>query len=183
MTKRLPLTMLAILLIALLAGLGVAYGLWSEKLTIFGTVNTGEVNVEFGTISIVEKVETPNGVVNEPPDKASAANCSYEIKYAGTDWEELAITTQGAYPSWHCIVTFEVKSTGSVPVHIYRPDPVQGRNWVTFDDCYDDDTQLHQGDSASCTMTIHFTNDDNLAEKSTYYFTYQIEARRWNEPR
>ena len=122
MNKRLPLGLLAILLIVLLAGVGVAYGLWSETLTIDGTVNTGEVNVKFGDVNIKEGVAV-NGklTIPEPSEKANAANCSYEIKGERTDSETLVITTEGAYPSWHCFVTYEVVSTGNVPVHIDKP--------------------------------------------------------------
>lgn len=187
MNKRLPLGLLAILLIVLLAGVGVAYGLWSETLTIDGTVNTGEVNVKFGDVNIKEGVAV-NGklTIPEPSEKANAANCSYEIKGAGTDSETLVITTEGAYPSWHCFVTYEVVSTGNVPVHIYQPKVASNHNnysWVTFEQCYKDDTQLHYNETAECTILIHFTNDDNLNENSVYTFLYQIEARQWNEPR
>ncbi|MEN4011562.1 MAG: hypothetical protein ROW48_05980 [Bellilinea sp.] len=123
MNKRLPFGLLAILLIVLLAGIGVAYGLWSETLTIDGTVNTGEVNVEFVSQPVVyEGVQIGEGPVGpEPPLKASAASCTADIKGAGADGETLVITTTDAYPSWHCFVYFKVKSTGSVPVHVYKP--------------------------------------------------------------
>lgn len=122
MNKRLPLGLLAILLIVLLAGIGVAYGLWSETLTIDGTVKTGDVNVGFGRVTITEGVAVDGKLqIPEPTEKKDAANCYYEIKDAGTDSETLVITTAGAYPSWHCFVTYEVESTGSVPVHIDKP--------------------------------------------------------------
>ncbi|GIV64176.1 MAG: hypothetical protein KatS3mg045_1515 [Bellilinea sp.] len=186
MNKRLPLGLLAILLIVLLAGVGVAYGLWSETLTIDGTVNTGEVNVKFGTVQIEEGVAV-NGdePESEPPGKEGAANCSYKITDRNTDSETLEITATGAYPSWHCFVTFDVKSTGTVPVHIYQPEVASntGLAWVEIKDCYENDTQLHKNESASCTILIHFTNDDGVTENNNYTFLYQIEARQWNEPR
>jgi len=124
MTKRLPLAFLAILLIVLLAGLGVAYGLWSETLTIEGTVNTGNVDVQFADVSIEEKVYDYNvrQEISEPQAKANAANCTYQITGTGTDNETLVITAQGAYPSWRCYVHFSVESIGSVPVHVFRPE-------------------------------------------------------------
>lgn len=182
MTKRLPLAFLAILLIVLLAGLGVAYGLWSETLTIEGTVKTGDVDVEFVND---QKTELVNGG-SEPSEKANAANCTVSIIDQPEDNSALEITVTGAYPSWSCVVAFEVKSVGSVPVHIYKPDPLEGYQnpeWVVSEECYDDDTQLHQGDTAACKLVIHFTNNDQVSEKSTYTFGYFIEARQWNEPR
>ncbi|GAP09570.1 hypothetical protein BECAL_00714 [Bellilinea caldifistulae] len=122
MNKRLPLGFLAILLIVLLAGVGVAYGLWSETLTIDGIVNTGEVNVGFRNVNVEEGVAV-NGILTkpEPKEKADAANCYTEILNKGFDNETLQVTTKGAYPSWHCFVTYEVVSTGNVPVHINKP--------------------------------------------------------------
>jgi len=209
MNKRLPLGLLAILLIVLLAGVGVAYGLWSETLTIDGTVNTGEVNVKFGTITKSEKVQINFAPpVDEPKEKAEAANCEYTIKGAGTDGETLVITTTGAYPSWHCIVEFDVVSTGSVPVHVYTPQKISGPTWkdLKITDCkkvklaqgveaFEDNVcegvecpptqwwQLHKDDALRCKLTIHFTNDDKVDENATYTFVYKIEARQWNEPR
>ncbi|MEW6180657.1 MAG: hypothetical protein AB1522_12110 [Chloroflexota bacterium] len=209
MNKRLPLGLLSILLIVLLAGVGVAYGLWSETLTIDGTVNTGDVNVEFGKITKSEKVQINFAPpVDEPKEKADAANCSYEVKGATTDSETLVITTEGAYPSWHCIVEFDVVSTGSVPVHVYTPQKISGPSWkdLKITDCrkvkltdmaesFEGDYcagvecsptlwwQLHKGDALRCKLTIHFTNDDKVNEKDTYQFVYKIEARQWNEPR
>ena len=188
MNKRLPLGLLAILLIVLLAGVGVAYGLWSETLLIAGTVRTGEVDVQFTDIQVTEKVGTPDGVVDEPEEKAAAANC-YAVMAtvpAGNP-ETLAIAVTGAYPSYHCYVEFAVQSTGSVPVHIYQPEAVvpgpTNPEWVKLLNCYENDTQLHKDETAFCTILIHFTNADNVEEKQTYLFKYQIEARQWNEPR
>ena len=45
--KSLPVGTLFIVLVIMLALLGVGYALWSETLTISGTVSTGEVDVEF----------------------------------------------------------------------------------------------------------------------------------------
>ena len=49
--KSLPVGTLFIILVIALALMGVGYALWSETLTISGTVNTGEVDVEFLNIS------------------------------------------------------------------------------------------------------------------------------------
>lgn len=187
MNKRLPLGLLAILLIVLLAGVGVAYGLWSETLLIAGTVKTGDVDVAFSDITVTEKVGTPSGLIDEPEVKANAANCyAVMATVPSGNPETLAISVEGAYPSYHCFVTFKVKSIGSVPVHIYQPEPTsttQNPKWVKLQDCYQNDLQLHKGQAASCTILIHFTNDDDVNENGFYIFKFQIEARQWNEPR
>ena len=45
--KALPIGTIFMILVIALAFLGVGYALWSETLTISGTVSTGEVDVEF----------------------------------------------------------------------------------------------------------------------------------------
>jgi len=52
--KSLPVVSLALILVLVLAGSGVAYGLWSEKLEISGTVYTGEVDVAFSGPYVTE---------------------------------------------------------------------------------------------------------------------------------
>jgi predicted ribosomally synthesized peptide with SipW-like signal peptide len=195
MTKRLPLAFLAILLIVLLAGLGVAYGLWSETLTIEGTVNTGNVDVQFANVSITEKVvdyfsDGPYGMEKpEPHEKANAANCYFRIDNVGTDNETLVVWTEGAYPSWRCYVDFSVKSIGSVPVHVFPPVRINVPNmnnnlpeafWCEFPP-NKNYKQLHLNDTLTCHIKIHFHNDEGIQENSTYNFKYTITAKQWNE--
>jgi hypothetical protein len=198
MMKRLPLTMLAMLLIVLLAGLGVAYGLWSETLTIDGTVKTGNVDVEFTNVSLEEKVvdyfwDGPFGTEKpEPSEKASAANCYYRIDNQGKDNETLVIWTEGAYPSWRCYVHFDVKSTGSVPVHVFEPKLISQQDddlpeafWCDFGTQTSSQVpkykQLHTEQALTCHIKIHFHNNEGIQENSRYTFKYTITAKQWNE--
>jgi hypothetical protein len=47
MTRRIPLVVLAAIMLFVLSTIGVAYALWAEALTIDGTVYTGEVYGEW----------------------------------------------------------------------------------------------------------------------------------------
>ncbi len=206
MTKRLPLAFLAVLLIVLLAGLGVAYGLWSETLTVSGTVNTGDVDVQFTGVKTWEKVYDYNQgkEIDEPLPKKDAANCKWAIQEAGTDKETLVVTAEGAYPSWRCYVEFYIQSVGSVPVHVFKPEGAAGNptwpeiscdftksyaatesaseglnwGWPPQPPSY---IQLHKSEKVRCQLKVHFDNEDGVAEKSTYTFTYTILAKQWNE--
>jgi hypothetical protein len=197
MNKRLPLGLLAILLIVLLAGIGVAYGLWAETLTIDGTVNTGEVDVNFGMIDVKEMVSIDGAdpvLESLYPSKVGAANCDIEVEFPLADDPTLEVTVTGAYPSWHCIVDFEIKSVGSVPVHVYLPeadDDEDNPGWAV-PECDDIDPvdgyiQLHENEIVDCQLVIHFTNEDYedglVDEGEEYTLLYTIEARQWNEPR
>lgn len=207
MTKRLPLAFLAILLIVLLAGLGVAYGLWSETLTISGTVNTGNVDIAFVSPPSVAEYINGKPETEWPKEKWDAANCEASVSSNGN---QLTILAKGAYPSWTCAVTFQVISNGSVPVHVSKPKKISGPNWpdlqvtdckkiagkteITTPDgeetCTEADTskcpppqywQLHTGDMLQCKLTIHFTNDDNVSQNAEYKFIYTVIGKQFNE--
>jgi len=182
--KSLPVVAIAMLLVIALATMGLAYGLWSETLTIDGTVYTGEVDVGLSLVQVDEWVTLLPGGQNipEPDEKADAANCSAELKDTDPSdgYELLEITASGAYPSWHCSVKFDVHNLGNVPVLIHQPKQESGPTWVGLDGCYANETQLEQGEQAFCTILIHFDNDE-ADENTTYTFEYTILAHQWNE--
>ncbi len=80
--KKLPVGTMFLVLVIALAFLGVGYALWSETLTISGTVTTGEVDVEFSQHPVEECVDV-NGVLTcpEPPEKADCRQL-----YGGMAW-------------------------------------------------------------------------------------------------
>ena len=186
-----------LVLVIALAAVGVGYALWSETLTIQGTVQTGEVDVEFSQHPVEECVDVA-GVgdclpeVTDDWDKSAAADCS--VEWLGSEGEDpsldnganlLQVSVTGMYPSYHCKVNFDVTSTGNVPVHVWQPEPTGDiPEWVATDfDCYEDGVQLHQGGTTGiCTIDIHFTNDTAPEENSgPYTFGWTILATQWNE--
>lgn len=185
MNKRLPLGLLAILLIVLLAGVGVAYGLWSETLTIDGTVNTGEVDVGFSGPYVSEWVEVNEQPQLEPKEKDEFAECyaeAVDLDSQSDGKEGIEITVKGAYPSYHCAVKFDVSNIGTVPVHITKPKAGETNpKWVEVNACYPQWYQLHPGKSVWAWILIHFTNNDDVKENGEYTFTFTIDALQWNE--
>jgi hypothetical protein len=191
--RSLPIGALFMALVVMLALLGVGYAFWSETLTIEGTVYTGEVDVEFSTYDPVECVDTQAGLCqDEPEEKDAATTCT--VEWVGPDndsnsdngYDQLLVTVNGMYPSYHCKVSFDVTSTGTVPVHVKLPEPTSDvPEWVAtdFETCYADSIQLHQGESTDpCMIDIHFTNDQAPPEDSgPYTFGWTILAHQWNE--
>jgi predicted ribosomally synthesized peptide with SipW-like signal peptide len=181
-----------LILVIALAAVGVGYALWSETLTITGTVQTGEVDVQFSQYPAEECIDI-QGVLTcpEPPEKAAAANCTVAWSNTSTDPNDnganlLQVTVTGMYPSYHCKVGFDVTSTGNVPVHVWLPKAVGATPaWVAtnFQSCYADGFQLHQGQSTGkCTIDIHFTNDQAPPENSgPITFGWTILATQFNE--
>lgn len=156
-------------IVVMLAMVGVGSALWSEVMDISGTVQTGDVNVEW---SLGDIFENDHGKEVAECDALLSENL-------------LEIVIGGGYPSYECWVSFDVHSVGTVPVHIYHPQwtvlpPTEA---VTFSvvDCYEEDTQLHPDEQAFCTLYIHV--EQEASQSDTYVFEGFLEARQFNEPR
>jgi hypothetical protein len=175
--KKSIVVVVALALLAL-ASLGVGYGLWSKTLFINGVVQTGNVDAELSLEAVWDNEEIKD-----------VGNCwaTLENSTANGQANSLYIGVENAYPSYECWVEFDVHSTGSIPVHIYRPDwldlpPENEVNvYVIEDMCYVDDTQLHQSDRAFCVIYIHVKQE--AMQNAEYVFYGEIEARQFNEPR
>ena len=107
-------------LIMTLVVMGSAMAMWSDSLKIKSVINTGNVDVEFGSIS----TNDPEGS-NDPGYGIDVATCyagKVEIENedngnpTGDDDLDLNITIVSSYPSYNCTVTFEVRNTGTIPV-------------------------------------------------------------------
>jgi hypothetical protein len=104
--KSLPISIALILLIAL-ATVGLAYGAWTETLTINGNVTTGTFDPSF----------QPNGAwFNEYGDTANAASCTAEVS---ADGQNLTITIANAYPGYSCEGGASILNLGTVPATIH----------------------------------------------------------------
>lgn len=193
--KSMPIGVLFMILVIALALLGVGYAFWSETLTIQGTVQTGEVDVEFSTYDPVECVDTQAGLCQEEPTlKDAAAECVAKFEGPVVDPndpsnsgpDKLLVTVTGMYPGYHCKVSFDVTSTGNVPVHVKLPKAAPTNpTWIKpdFSGCYQDGVQLHQGQSTGkCTIDLAFTNATAPIENSDpIIFGWTILAHQWNE--
>ena len=152
--------LIAILIIAL-ALVGVGYGLWFEDFKIHGEVTTGDLDVGFSDPGIVEwftdqddnaKAVRYQGVSYptrlEP--KFDTVSCTYEYETdvdlpdspepgVDTGEEFLRINITGAYPSYHCLVSFDVTSFGTVPIHLTEPalsPDSETEDWVATKVCF-----------------------------------------------
>ena len=138
-----------------LAGLAAGYALWFETLEIHGTVNTGSLDIGLSHNPITGITENDHG--------KDVAECSASLSTGGNGEPNgaLMITIDTGYPSYECWITFDVHSNGTIPVHIHQPE-FNGPNidvGVDIDvdvvNCYAQDTQLHEGNQAWCTIRVH----------------------------
>ena len=200
------LTTTAIATLAVLIAVGVAFALWADVLKIHVEVNTGNVDVEFGSYSVKEYVGFPASgggwdfkEEGSDPEAKDVADCQVALQEvedeesgspstAGDNDLDLVITISNGYPGYKCEVTFEVKNTGSIPVKLYFFDEDGNRLTPTFtiDDAVtctldgEDGAQVHPDESA--TYTLSCVVEQSASEYAQYMTQIYIQARQWNEP-
>jgi hypothetical protein len=173
--KSLPFGIALVLLIAL-ASLGLAYGAWTETLTINGNVTTGTFDPQFYGM----------GVFYEE-DPADAATCTITNTPL-----EVTISIQNAYPGFHCEGGGTIQNYGSVPVTIHDwPEapstpfltvylhntsmavvPDGGSFVIPVDDPLINGYTVYGGISFDFTMPASETGSEGL----DYDFTYTLQA-------
>jgi len=203
------LTTTAIATLAVLIAVGVAFALWADVLKIHIEVNTGDVDVQFGSYSVKEYVGFPSdggwSFVEEgsDPEAKDVGQCAVTLEdieneeedsglgtSAGDNDLDLVITISNGYPGYKCEVTFEVVNTGSIPVKLYFFDEDGNRLMLpatfTFDDAVtctldgEDGAQVHPDESA--TYTLSCVVEQSASEDAQYMTQIYIQARQWNEP-
>jgi hypothetical protein len=203
------LTTTAIATLAVLIAVGVAFALWADVLKIHIEVNTGEVDVEFGSWSVKEYVGFPSdggwNYVEEgsDPEAKDVADCEVMLQDiedeeedsglgtpAGNDDLDLKIIISNGYPGYKCEVTFEVVNRGTIPVKLYFFDMNGNRLMLpatfTLDNAVMctldgvDGAQVHPGDSE--TYTLSCAVKQSAEENAQYSTQIYIQARQWNEP-
>lgn len=177
--RFLPVGMLSLLLVMALASIGVAYTMWSEELWIYGTVETGGVDVEFSGPHVWENDHGKD-----------VAECGAEI------WDnQLNIWVWNGYPSYECWVDYDIHNIGSIPVHVYGPEwwwfpPANEVTVETWCDCPCgegvenctgcDVIQLHHSETVWCHVYIHV--EQEAVQWGWYDFQGYIVAHQFNEP-
>ena len=196
------LTTTAIATLAVLIAVGVAFALWADVLKIHIEVNTGNVDVQFGSWSVTEYVGFPDGnggwsFVQEgsDPEAKDVAQCTVTLQEvadeesgspssAGDNDLDLVITISNSYPGYKCEVTFEVMNSGSVPVkgptYVDLLSPyTDGHILVEHDISTAACVQLHPGDKQ--TFTVNITVLQGAEEQTTYTVQIHLRYDQWNE--
>jgi hypothetical protein len=180
---------LGVVTVVALASLAVGYALWSKTLYISGTVNTGTVDIGWSPVTFEGD--------SEPVEKDYS-----DIDCTIID-DTIYVDVYDAYPSIWYACSFDVTSTGTVPVHFYPiewtglpltgvdvvlaggaitgldPAPAQ-QSPVPFDFA---GVQLHQGDSQDLTIYVHFANEADLPQGTDNAITFSgtLVGGQWNE--
>jgi len=179
----------ALFLVSVLAltAVGTSYAMWSETITMDGTVNVGSLDFEW---SIHQAWDS------EIPEKDDASSISAVIS---EDGNTMTVTITNAYPCIEYYLWFDVHCVGNVPVHFddFYFEEAYARQWVQdgiisiepYEDPvtgvvsdYITNTQLHQCNEWYGLLTFHFTNDDGFEQGTTYTFTVTLFGYQYNEP-
>ena len=157
---------------------GLTYAMWTETITISGTVNTGNVDVSW-TVG--------NGYDSETDEK-DVSSISGTVS---ADGNTLTVTIENAYPCIDYYLPIDLHCDGSVPVIISNIAydltgmPTGTTVEITSDPAYPDDpviavgTQLEKCDTAYGLLHVHLTND--ALENAQYTFSVTVTVVQWNE--
>jgi len=189
-----PILMLAAVLLLGLATIGVGYGLWSQTLTINGTVHTGSVDARWAFVTCAEFYPWPNG---GNPGEVEGKDVGSTMAWIDpVDDHILHVTVNNAYPSYaaNCEVHFQVD--GTIPVILRGTTIAEGENLtdcvlsgeqvktltcrqMTIEFWDGIGTQIRPGDGGSSSLRFHV--EQAAAENTTYEFEVGVCFAQWNE--
>ena len=181
----------ALTLLFALSTVGLTYSMWSESLSITGTIETGYLS---GIWVVAANFDPPPPDSTGDPSHPNILPRTKDVGYTsveGLGTDTLIITVHNGYPCYYNDLQVEFDYTGSVPVHIVDiiVEPIggwtlasaygadDGEMWVDFVDGIG--SQLHQGDTAAASFKIHV--EQPAKQDSTYAFTVKIVLVQWNE--
>jgi hypothetical protein len=204
---RLPTALLSAVSVISLAGMGMGYTLWADRLTVNGTIHTGIVDVAYTSAAAVEAAEVEGKDVGNCSVALSAGVIGNAIiggvNYGNqgtppggnvdTGPDQADITINNAYPFYACDISLTVSNVGTIPVKLQQlvitnPDPValtitQGACWANEFQLEATASQTPPGGTFvnSATCTIHIQVNEEASENTTYSFTTNFLAHQWNE--
>jgi hypothetical protein len=157
--KSLRFTIAFVLLIGL-AAMGIAYGAWTDRLTIGGTVHTGTLSVRFDNYE--------NGELY--------TNCFYNF---AEDGKSVSVTYNNAAPGDECPLPLDIVNDGSINVKLSEPVQTSGpTGWVTMKELSGADLSpynyLMPGQHAYTSLSILVP--DNAGQDGSVSFSFKIDA-------
>jgi len=121
---------LFIISILALTSTSVGYALWSETITINGTVNTTELDWEFynwWNPSGYPSFQTCDQGIDPDWDKdvASTTGAFFDTDN-DLDYDQMVVTIDNAYPGYHNEISFWVHCNGQLPLITWKVDFIVG---------------------------------------------------------
>jgi len=191
----LPLGVMAGAMILVLAGIGVAYGLWSKNLVINGTVKTGDLNADWDLISCGELWGWPGPF--EQGEFLGKDVGKVRGWIDSDDRQILHFEVVNGYPSYVADCEVEFKNTGTIPWNMigFRIAPGSTLTNCVLDGGTQRKTlscdqlsivfvdnvgaQFDPNDVGASSVRIHV--EQKAAQLATYNFAIKLCAAQWNE--
>ncbi len=203
MLKRNTLVMTAIVMLIGLQLVGVTYGRWGAGMSISTTIQTGTVEVVFENIMTEDWVLAGDGSRYERTDGDFAAlfqavSCAAlmdsavlsvdleetEDELPSID-EELFLEINGVYPGYGCVITFDVRSAGTVPLGVSfnenHSHPLVAEFKCNGVNANSRSFLLAEGDVINCHIEVQAPLDGaGLAEFASYPLSYVVKAEPYS---
>jgi hypothetical protein len=155
--------LICLVVIMALGMLGTAYALWWDSLYLEGTVETGNIGLDWSQ--------------GDPYAIGDIKNVSQYGCYI--DGNTLVIWITNAYPCVDYVFPIDLHGTGTIPVHVnmYYTGGNIDPSWVIVPDF--SGAQIHQGDMLWGDVVVHL---DNTAQQGAMYtFCVQLDYWQYNE--
>ncbi|MDH5634293.1 MAG: hypothetical protein OEY30_00550 [Candidatus Bathyarchaeota archaeon] len=156
---------------------GVSYAMWEKTMTITGTVNTGEMDVQFCNVAVssdeAKKVSSWSAVVTDP--------------------EHITVTIDNAYPCIWYTIDADINNVGTIPVIIQSITVTDLPSYAEYTltgavvgDQIDTPAMVKAGvpdavDTVPFDIGIHLLNDPMTPMNSGFTFTVTIQCVQYNE--
>ncbi len=165
-----------------MGALGVGFALWSDTLTIAGTINTAKVSLEF-----TECTSTDPPGSDDPGYTKDVASCQCVLGDSDSDGDNdmLWVIIDNAYPCYRCDFDITVRNNGTMPVEITdvivnAPDPtaieLEGEGFWGSAGLVG--TELDPDETVRTSFWLHTLQQ--AAQGAVYDFSIQIEAAQYN---
>ena len=158
-----------------LAAIGVGYGQWTKTLLIDGTVETGDVSVEFlNAVATDDEEPYVPGTPDVGTTTVSLADTDGDL-----DMDEMTVTQEYGYFCYWGFVNVDVHNNGTVPVEVVAitiTEPINGEVEVSLVGLAVGDT-LDVGQSVPVILMAHVATNTT----GNYAFSVDIDVCNYNE--
>jgi len=127
--RALPIGAVVVTLLMMLAGIGIVSGLWSKNLVVEGTVETGDLQVDwsFNTVGTGDDICTAFNPLF--PDCGVPKDVGkFFCKVDEGDNQILHFEVENAYPSYEADCQYHYENTGSIPWIVRGAEVIPGPN-------------------------------------------------------
>ena len=172
-----------------LAAMGASYAVWSETLTVSGTVAAGEFDAEFSA-AFTDDDETVDNSSKDADDAGpdpkecgpNPTRYAYDTatsSASGVGAKTATVTVMNSYPSYYTTAWFDIKNTGTVPLNISSVTPTNVPSELTVTVVEDPTgTELEMGEEAQLGICVHV--GAGASEGTTYTFGVTVETKLFN---